>query len=541
MSTPDRIYRVCTAEAGAVIENLTVDPKADGLSADRFEDIYKFSDKHDIVHRNLRVEATGANENGIDINNRCSGLIYDGFEVSGGKQSGVLVKGGSDGTKLKRGVFKNCTGWCEILLGDWSDQSTAKTTGTEIEENIRDDGKAVRVIVGRAEWPDVTGGNVKILYFQSYLQKAYWWIKFATRKLFGGKLAFLMPCVVVGLMLSGCEPHGVPVAPASVTVLAPINEQAEALRVAAEQAAKVQADRDSKLGASAEVIARQNEQSPPSPQKPVIAAEAGLLQRILGVAPSPEDRASAAERETLMLSGKLSQASQLYQDASKRADELNAQIAAAFAQRDMAMSQLSSAIEGAKRDLAAQQAKHDADMVALKAEYQKQIEAARNEVMRQQVAWFNRIGAGCEALGIAAVGLAFFFGGLLALRKVAPVSAFLGVAGLLCFGLAQIIGLPWFKWACLGSVAVVVAWVGVWLYRHYKQGDLKQEADVRLGKVTATLGAVVPVLDQAYENADQTVRDLLDKTIFNRLSDVMKSIPEAKATIHEIRSIPAPA
>ena len=541
MSTPDRIYKVCAAESGAVIENLTIDPRADGLSADQFEDIYKFSDKHGITHRNIWVLGAGVKENAIDINNRCSGLLFEDVAVMGGNQSGVLIKGGCRDVVFRKIVFGSCGPRCDVLIGDWSDQSNDKTTGVVLDRLIRSSKDPVRVIVGRGDWPEIIGGNVKILYFQSYLQKVYWWIKFATRKLFGGKLAFLMPCVAVGLMLSGCEPHGVPVAPASVTVLTPINDQAEALRVAAKQAAQAQAARDSKLGASAEVIARQNEQAPASPQKPVIAAEAGLLQRILGVAPSPEDRASAAERETLMLSGKLSQASQLYQDASKRADELNAQIAAAFAQRDMAMSQLSSAIEGAKHDLATQQAKHDADMVALKAEYQKQIEAAHNEVMRQQVAWFNRIGAGCEALAIAAIGLAFFFGGLLALRKVAPVSAFLSVSGLLCFGLAQIIGLPWFKWACLGSVAIVVAWVGVWLYRHYKQGDLKQEADARLGKVTATLGAVVPVLDQAYENADQTVRDLLDKTIFNRLSDVMKSIPEAKATIHEIRAIPTPA
>jgi len=350
------------------------------------------------------------------------------------------------------------------------------------------------------------------------------------------RVGLLVISAIAGLLFSGCSTAGVPVAPASVAVVAPIDTQAAALREATEAAAKVQADRDSKLAASSEVIVRQNEAAPESPQKPVIAAEAGLLQRILGVTPSAEDRATAAERETLMLSGKLSQASQLYQDANKRADALNAQIAAANAQREMAFDQLTEAIAGAKRDLAAQQTRHDTDMVALKAKYQSEVDAARNEIMRQQVAWFNRIGAGCEGLAIAAVGLAFFFGGFMALRKVATVSAFLGVAGLLCFGLAQIIGLPWFKWACLGSVAVIVVWVGIWIYRHYQQGDLKQEAETRLGKVTATLSAVVPVLDDAYDNADETVRGLLDKTIFSRLSDVMKSIPEAKTIIHETRA-----
>jgi hypothetical protein len=192
MSTPDRIYKVCAADAGTVIENLTVDPSADGLLANQFEDVYKFSDRHGVTHRKLWVLAGGAKENAIDINNRCTDLLFEDLTVIGGQQSGVLVKGGCRDITFRRGIFGDCGPRCEVLLGDWSDQSNDKTTGVVLDGLARTSELPVRVIVGRADWPKIIGGNVKILYFQSYLQKAYWWIKFASRKLFGGKLAFLM-------------------------------------------------------------------------------------------------------------------------------------------------------------------------------------------------------------------------------------------------------------------------------------------------------------------------------------------------------------
>lgn len=298
------------------------------------------------------------------------------------------------------------------------------------------------------------------------------------------------------LLLASCKTQQPVTPPANPTVLAPVVVAVDEAAQAAAAVAKAQAERDSKLAASMEVVDRQNKAAPKSPQQIIIEAEITFSLRLLGsVAVSPEDRAAAAERETLFAQGRADEARKLYADASAKADALNSQIAAANAQRDAALARASEEITKAAQALAAQQAQHLADMKAKDAAHKNALDALRNEmnnqVMRDQVAWFNRIGAGCEGAAILIVGLCFAFGGLVALRKFGPIALFLGVAGLLCFGLAQIVGLWWFKWAVLSAVLVAVVWVGVFLYRHYRQGDLKAEVDARAAKIKGVLGDVV--------------------------------------------------
>lgn len=307
-------------------------------------------------------------------------------------------------------------------------------------------------------------------------------------------LVFAGVLLVVSL-LGGCRGNPVVVAPTDTTALSPVGNAADEAKAAAAAAATAQAERDSRLAASTEVVGRQNEAAPESPQKPVIAAEVGLMQRTLAVSPSDADRAAALERESLMLTGKLSEAAKHYADASAKADILNSQIAKANEQRDAALARLDAAIVAAEKQLAAQQAKHLADMAKLKAANDKALEEARSEVMRDQVAWLNRSGAACEAAAILVIGIGFFFGGLATLRKLGPIALFLGFCGLCCFGLAQIVGAAWFKWAILSIVSIVAVWVAVWLYRHYRQGDLKAEVDARAAKVNAVLGDVVGGVD----------------------------------------------
>lgn len=298
--------------------------------------------------------------------------------------------------------------------------------------------------------------------------------------------------IIALLFLPACKTVKPVTPPANPTVLAPVVVAVDEAAQAAAAAAKAQAERDSKLVASMEVVDRQNKAAPKSPQQIIIEAEITFSLRLLGsVAVSPEDRAAAAERETLFAQGRADEARKLYADASAKADALNAQIAAANAQRDAALARASEEITKAAQALAAQQAKHLADMEKLQTAHRQDLADARSEVLRDQVAWFNRIGAGCEAAALLIVAGCFFFGGLVALRKFGPIALFLGVAGLLCFGMAQIVGLPWFKWACLAAVLIVVVWVGVFLYRHYKQGDLKAEVETRAAKIKGVLGDVV--------------------------------------------------
>ena len=128
----------------------------------------------------------------------------------------------------------------------------------------------------------------------------------------------------------------------------------------------------------------------------------------------------------------------------------------------------------------------------------------------------NRCGAACEAAAILLIGIGFFFGGLATLRQLGPIALFLGFCGLCCFGLAQILGLWWFKWAILAIVVIVAVWVAVWLYRHYKQGNLKAEVDARAAKVTTVLGDVIGGVDSVraeLKRAGSITKETADKLL----------------------------
>ena len=158
---------------------------------------------------------------------------------------------------------------------------------------------------------------------------------------------------------------------------------------------------------------------------------------------------------------------------------------------------------------------------------------ARNGVLRGQVTWLNRIGFGCMAVAIGSLGIGLAIGGVAAIRRVGPLAVVAGVGALLCFGTAQIVGAQWFLWAVGGVLLVLVTWFAIWAWKHQKRGDLAAELATRTAKVAAVAKTAVPVLDAAYEQADEATRRWLDAKIFDRLSSLMNR--DEKATVHEIR------
>lgn len=165
---------------------------------------------------------------------------------------------------------------------------------------------------------------------------------------------------------------------------------------------------------------------------------------------------------------------------------------------------------------------------------QKAADDARNAVMLEQVKWLNRFGAGCAAVAVAAIGLAAVFGGLVALRGVAPFAAIAGLGSLVCFGLAQIVSLPWFKWAVLGSVVLALGAAVLYVWQKHK-GDLKKEAAVaEAAKLSAVTTKIVPAIDKFYDTADEKTRASMDEVVFTPLSKQMDKAE--KATVHEIRA-----
>lgn len=194
MSTPDRNFRSISDVTGYTLEVETIDPREQGLDPAGFADLLKLSHAVDVTVRNCTIRGGGLQrENAIDMNRNCRAIVITDCAVEAGKQNAITIKGGCKNTLLRRVIIERAGGNCDLELGNYSDQSFERTTGTLLDSVVRADGKPVRVRCGQADWPVVTNGKVEILYFQSYVLKFYVWLKQRTRLWFGGKLKFLIP------------------------------------------------------------------------------------------------------------------------------------------------------------------------------------------------------------------------------------------------------------------------------------------------------------------------------------------------------------
>jgi len=140
-----------------------------------YEDTVKFSGWQDAVVEGCDI--TGGAEDCIDINRMCRDItIKDSILRITGNQA-VTIKGGSSGISLENVVIHGAGKYAEIELGNWSDQSMAKTTGVLLHNVSRADGKPVRVVVGVADKPLIIGGNCVINQKWSLLVKLYCMLK----------------------------------------------------------------------------------------------------------------------------------------------------------------------------------------------------------------------------------------------------------------------------------------------------------------------------------------------------------------------------
>ena len=362
--------------------------------------------------------------------------------------------------------------------------------------------------------------------------------------------------VLLMLSLGGCvstpTPQAKPSVPPGVTAPdpKPANDAQSSVNAAAQ-------DRLSKLRANVDAIV-----SAPNIEASPVAQNEGIVAqgRLSDVKPDPVEVAAAAERRALQEAGRAAEA------------RANAEAAADQGRTDairIAELQAIATSERARADAAV--AAYAAQAEKNRIENQKAIDAAvaqakqaiydrDNAVLKDQIAWCNRIGF--SALGIAVALLAgawFFGGGLLGLKKLGPVVALVGFVGVAALWLARILGNPWFMPVLTLLILGVLTWIAVWMVHHYRQKDLAAEVQARTAKLAAVAKDVVPVLDAAYENGRETVdqlaervkakvkalradgvataQDVLDELVFDPISSKMDAT--TKATVKEIRAIPA--
>jgi hypothetical protein len=128
------------------------------------------------IGRFARVQA--GREDALDVNNRCQdlSLVAHAWALAGAKY-GITVKGGSKNVTVE-GAIEGRGDECDVDLGNYSEQSAAKTTGVSL--NLwREDGQPVRVRVLHADRPTLFNGPYKWMFpspniwFHSFFVKAF--------------------------------------------------------------------------------------------------------------------------------------------------------------------------------------------------------------------------------------------------------------------------------------------------------------------------------------------------------------------------------
>lgn len=361
-------------------------------------------------------------------------------------------------------------------------------------------------------------------------------------------------CLMLAVLCGGCTttpPQAKPATPAGVQ--APDPKPANDAQASSDAAAR---DRLSKLSANVNAAAT----APNIEASPVAVNELTVAQgRLSDVKPDPVEVAAAAERRALQEAGRAAEARANAEAAADqgrtdaiRIAELQATATAERARADAAVAAYAAQAE--KNRIENQRA-----IDAAVAQAKRAIHDRDNAVLKDQIAWCNKIGF--SALGIAVALLAgawFFGGGLLGLKKLGPVVGLVGFVGVAALWLARILGNPWFMPVLTFLILSVTTWIAVWMVRHYRQKDLAAEVQARTAKLAAVAKDVVPVLDAAYENGRETVdqlaervkakvkalradgiataQDVLDELVFDRISSKMDVT--TKATVKEIRATP---
>jgi hypothetical protein len=257
-----------------------------------------------------------------------------------------------------------------------------------------------------------------------------------------------------------------------------------------------------------------------------------------------------AVRRIAVLNSTVAEAKAKYTDEVKKAEELSRRLVDVEKEKAVALAERDAARDAERKAIAEEQAAARKAQVAYDkaiADYKKEADKKRQHEMQTQVLWCRLAGFAC--LGVFLVGTGF--GKIEGAKLTWPFSIFC----LVLLGLAQLISQPWFKYAIAGAVVIAVGCEAIVLIRAHKKGQLAEEVRKQADSANATLKAVVPVLDDAYEKGTETLEELavrlaqdnngkpctfadaMDKLIFDKLSTKMQEVPVAKSYIHKVRDM----
>jgi hypothetical protein len=142
---------------------VVLDPPNGGAD---YDDIMHLSGTTGCTFDTVIVKGGLQRENAVDFNNGSSDNTIRQLTVGAGKQCALYLKGGSCRNKFPDVVIIGAGGHSDIYLGDYSDQTAARSDGNEFGYVRRADGKPVRVAWNflRAEKPVFSDPRTKVRY-----------------------------------------------------------------------------------------------------------------------------------------------------------------------------------------------------------------------------------------------------------------------------------------------------------------------------------------------------------------------------------------
>ncbi|MDX2187815.1 MAG: hypothetical protein SFV32_12840 [Opitutaceae bacterium] len=343
----------------------------------------------------------------------------------------------------------------------------------------------------------------------------------------------LLSLGLIFLCLTGCEHEPVK----TVAKPQPNAQTGQALDNAAAALDTLKSEQKKKSEVLAALIDSADEANLGNPDgvpKVTVANELSVARAANGQAtPDPEAALAAAERRRLLAEGKAEEARQAYDSATRRAVEAGKALAEAQAKAEAELTGLRETINRMEREAQKANIAWQAERKAWEEERRRIQDEANRRVQMLQVRILNILGA----VGLVAGGACMAIGGIAALRAGGWIA---GVGGVACLGLAQLVSLWWFKFACGGALLLLLGGIGVsaWLGKRKEAAAalIKAKADeaaALLNKFKGVTRAVVPVLDDLYYAEDKDGQERLDKQVFDRLKDQMTE--EERQLVHNVR------
>ncbi len=147
--------------------------------AEQFDDIVRLHKATMYHFKDCVIDGQSLNkEDGLDLNNRCMGNLFERCIIAAGQHVAITCKGGSSHNTWRNCVIRGRGKFVDIEFGNHSDQVREKSRDNRLIDVHHEDGKAVRVAWGyNAQRPKIHGGNVKIVWWWVVVLHAYTFLK----------------------------------------------------------------------------------------------------------------------------------------------------------------------------------------------------------------------------------------------------------------------------------------------------------------------------------------------------------------------------